>query len=76
MKTELITSRFIVTSPIQIDMHVAVASYLSKQEIVFKYIYYFDNDVDSEFVNIQNTSTADYFTYYLFLIDVIQLHNA
>lgn len=37
LKTELITSRFEITSSIQIDVHVAIASYLTKQPAIFIY---------------------------------------
>lgn len=37
LKTELITSRFKITNKIQIDIHVAIASYLSKQPLIYKH---------------------------------------
>lgn len=36
LKFELITSRFVVTDPLQLDMYIAVASYIAKQEIILK----------------------------------------
>jgi hypothetical protein len=42
LKLELTTSRFIVTDPIQLDIHVALASYLSKQPIIYPYYSYND----------------------------------
>lgn len=37
-RAELITSRFNISSDIQIDIHVAIASYISKQPFIFKLI--------------------------------------
>jgi len=36
LKTELITSRFRVSHPTQLDLHVSIASYLSKVPMIFK----------------------------------------
>ena len=38
IRAELITSRFSISSDIQIDIHVALASYISKQPFIFKLI--------------------------------------
>jgi hypothetical protein len=35
MRTELITSRFRISNPIQLDLHVSMASYLSKMPLVY-----------------------------------------
>jgi hypothetical protein len=56
LKTELIASRFIISDKIQVDMHVALASYLSKK-VVFRYI-------------IQDTISKNTFIYYVFLLDI------
>lgn len=39
LKSELITSRFRVTNPIQLDIHVAIGAYLSKQAYIFPMVY-------------------------------------
>jgi hypothetical protein len=39
LKSELITSRIRITDPAQIDIHVAVASYISKIPFIYKYKY-------------------------------------
>jgi hypothetical protein len=36
LKTELITSVFVVNDEIQLDIHVAIASYLSKKPLIFQ----------------------------------------
>ena len=40
LKTELLTSRFRITHPTQIDIHVGLASYLSKKPVIFPYVGY------------------------------------
>lgn len=42
LKTELITSRFRVADLIQLDIHVSIASYLSKNPLIYKHIVYND----------------------------------
>jgi hypothetical protein len=46
LKTELITSRFKISNKVQLDIHTAVASYLSKSSLVISYIY--DPNVPAE----------------------------
>jgi len=58
LKTELVTSRFIITNPIQLDIHVALASYLSKSPLIYKYIIYADEK-----------NPKDYVVYYLILLN-------
>ena len=36
LKTELVTSRFSITNEIQIDLHLAIAAYLTKQPYIFR----------------------------------------
>ena len=38
LKTELITSRFRINDPVQLDVHIAISSYLSKVPFIFKHI--------------------------------------
>jgi hypothetical protein len=46
LKTELISARFIISDPIQLDIHLAIVSYLSKNPFIYK-IYDSDiNDID------------------------------
>lgn len=73
LKTELITSRFRITNPIQLDMHAAIASYLSKQYAVYKYISYISFVADKnglvDITNIPRDNTNEYSVYYMFLLD-------
>lgn len=53
LKTELVTSRFRITDPIQLDIHSAIASYISKIPVVFKLRYsplYTGRDVAKYFI--------------------------
>lgn len=40
LKTELITSRFRVADLIQLDIHIGIASYLSKTPLIYEYVNY------------------------------------
>jgi hypothetical protein len=61
LKTELITSRFLITDPMQLDIHVAVACYIAKK-VVYKHRHYPDREKDPE----------NYVVYYIFLLDADQ----
>ena len=73
LKTELITSRFRISNPIQLDIHVAIASYLSKQPLIYKYVTYSSfmepNDIDVDITNIKEKDKNNYITYFMFLLD-------
>jgi hypothetical protein len=73
LKTELITSRFRITNPIQLDIHAAIASYLSRQYVVYKYISYINFTVDAnglvDITNIPKNNADEYSVYYMFLLD-------
>ena len=56
LKTELIASRFIISNKIQVEMHVALASYLSKK-VVYRYVN-------------KDTVGNDVLIYYIFLLDM------
>jgi len=43
IRNELITSRFKITNPIQLDIHIAIGSYLSKKDFIFSYKQYSSN---------------------------------
>jgi hypothetical protein len=70
LKTELITSRFRVADPIQLDIHVSIASYLSKNQLIYKHINYITKtpDVDG-YLHIGETINDAYTIYYMFLLD-------
>ena len=71
LKMELTTSRFRIADLIQLDMHIALASYLSKQPFVYKHYLYLnsrDYTKDNDLYNIEEKSDS-YVIYYLFLLD-------
>jgi hypothetical protein len=69
LKTELITSRFRVTYPIQLDTHVSIASFLSKKPFVYRL------DISSDILQFDdvakiNSDKSDVlFSYYLILLN-------
>ena len=73
LKTELITSRFRITNPIQLDIHAAIASYLSKKYLVYKYVSYINFTIDQsglvDITNIPKENKDEYSIYYMFLLD-------
>jgi len=48
LKTELVNSRFQITDPIQIDIHLAIASELCKNQCIFKYPFTIDKKMVDE----------------------------
>ena len=80
LKTELITSRYKISNKIQLDIHTSIASYLSKQPLIYKYnfydvpVKYKETDIKEDIQLLDVTPPADkkdinYITYYLFLLD-------
>lgn len=79
LKTELITSRFRITNPIQLDMHIAIASYLSKKPLVYRFnvytkkIYFSDASSSDDLIDITQPVSEEekenYVTYFVFLLD-------
>lgn len=70
LKTELITSRFRITDPIQIEVHTAIASYLSKKPVIFSFINY-KTDKDNFIVTFKsNDNDNSAIRYYLFILDM------
>lgn len=68
LKNELITSRFKISDKTQIDIHISIASYLSKQPAIFiikKLPYSYENEIakDVDF----NGEDGNY--YFLFILD-------
>ena len=68
LKNELVTSRFRISDPIQIDMHCALASYLSKKPFIFlwkEFIFRTDiMEVKGEF-----SEEKTEIIYYTFIVD-------
>ena len=76
LKNELITSRFKISNKTQIDIHIAIASYLSKQPAIFiikkipySYNYEIVRDVDFN-------SNEENVYYFLFILDYKNLETA
>jgi len=63
LRSELITSRFRVDHPIQIDIHCAIATYLTKQT----FIVFLDNVIETK--NPNEVSNEKDYTMYLFILD-------
>jgi hypothetical protein len=75
LKTELITSRFLIDDSTQLDIHVSMASYLSKQPLVYKHYVYTQLKLDKDgFLDITN-NTGNYILYYMFLLDYEKLEK-
>ena len=74
LKMEITNSRFRIADMVQLDIHVAFASYLSKQPFVYKHYLYLDNIKKEKFLNKDKyynieDKTDNYVIYYLFLLD-------
>ena len=72
LKTELITSRFRVADPIQLDIHVSIASYLSKNPLIYKHNVNIQPKIDADgyFHVNESMGESEHFTiYFMFLLD-------
>lgn len=74
IKNELITGEFNVKNKLQIELHISIASYLSKKPFIFNYKYFQDvNNTNQEFINIifdkEFIKENNYDEYYLFILD-------
>lgn len=70
LKSELVTSRFRITNSVQTDLHVAIASYLSKNPLIYKYVAYSGNmKGPDDLVEIVTKNDISYSLYYLFILD-------
>uniref|UniRef100_A0A6C0ACD5 Uncharacterized protein n=1 Tax=viral metagenome TaxID=1070528 RepID=A0A6C0ACD5_9ZZZZ len=69
LRAELITGRFRISNLIQLDLHVSVASYISKIPNIYKYIFK-QKTSDSDLIEIDDSlDDSNYSIYYLFLLD-------
>jgi hypothetical protein len=80
LKTELVTSRFRITNNSQLDMHCAIASYLAKKQLIFKYKFFSNPEIiDNKYVNIlypkytyEKDQTENYeLIHYVYLLEEI-----
>lgn len=71
IKAELVTSRFKIYSDIQLDIHAAIASYISKQPMIFKQIFSPETKTDTEeMIHPLETEPRKFDTIsYLYLLD-------
>lgn len=88
LKSELITSRFKITDPIQLDIHSAIASYISKTPIVIPMVYKIGDDGvelidgflipysgDVSVVSGGESGNDQYYVEYWFILDHKKLIN-
>ena len=74
LKLELLTSRFRIMHKVQLDIHLALASYLAKKPFIFKYLDILNKPFNkNEFYDITqpvNLDTDKFIENYLFLIEM------
>ena len=79
LKMELITSRFRISDHVQLEMHVAIASYLSKKPLVYEYISYINFKLDADklidITDIREDDRENYTSYFLFLLDYEEINK-
>lgn len=64
LKTELITSRYLITDPIQLDIHLGITSYIAKQPLLIG----INKKLDVKMTSLGSDEPDQNITYYLFLI--------
>lgn len=73
LRAELLTSRFRISNPVQLDIHVAISSYLSKIPFIYElYLYPEQEDIHGYIKALSRKDIApdkDYQILYLFLLD-------
>jgi hypothetical protein len=69
LKSELITSRFKISNPIQIELHCSIASYLGKKQIIIGIIPDKEKQVDEYFTYVYKEVPTQKI-YYIFLEDL------
>lgn len=68
LKSELVTSRFRVWDDVQLDVHISVASYISKNPLVIDLI--ITDDADLELYEVKkDVENQEFYKVYLFLLD-------
>jgi hypothetical protein len=68
LKTELITSRFIISDNAQLDIHVAIASYISKKPTIFKLIIS-TKEKDKIYYKIKKYPKEGDIIYYIYILN-------
>lgn len=76
LKSKLINSKINIYNDLQLDIHIAVSSYLGKQPLIYKFYNVFEeddnyNDSDYEYMPVFNKQNVDkdYMIMYLFIIN-------
>lgn len=70
LKSELITSRFIVTDPIQLTIHAAIASYISKTSMIYNVIIHRDELMHKKpKYKLLKTIKPETISYYIYLLN-------
>lgn len=79
LKSELITSRFKINHSIQLDIHYAIASYLAKKPVIYKYkLFEFAKYDENNLINIkdhgieQGNDKSSHTNFLLYLLDYEQ----
>jgi hypothetical protein len=72
LKTELITSRFKVSNNIQLEIQLAIASYLSKIPLIFSVFSYSSTNNNNDYIDLLIDDNQIKTKVYLFLLDYKQ----
>lgn len=75
LKTELITSKFLIDDAIQLEIHLAISSYIAKVKKVFAIHVTAESFTDAPY-KINKTPQKGGITYYLYLFDMWWKHCA
>lgn len=73
LKTELLTSRFRITNFVQTDIHIAIGSYLTKQNQIFRFIFPPDDiTTNVDYIPLMNVNEIGqrWEAFYLVLFDI------
>lgn len=69
LKTQLINSKIKIINDIQIDIHTAISSYLSKKPFIFKFYNKYDKQDDLLEYNYNDEDNDKYMILFLFILD-------
>jgi hypothetical protein len=76
LKTELITSRSYISDKIQLDIHVAISSYLTKIPSILKLNLPAEIPEDMQFYEVnKDKNDKDYSTMYIFILDYDKINK-
>lgn len=71
IKSEFLSSKFIVSDPVQLDLHVAIASYIGKQKFVYglRYSYEYGSMEEEKPSHIPDKTEPIDIIYYIYLLN-------